>query len=198
MAFIRKVKTKSGATAVQIIYKNYGQITHIDHIGSAHNQSELTALISLAKIKLRGNQQSLFPDITSQVTIQLKQSYSSLLWQIICRQYTRLGFDQLNDNVFAALCIARLVEPTSKLDSLRVLADLGVNQLDKNQLFRCLQKVVAENYRSIVSQFCFNHSTSEGLSLLLYDVTTLYFEVQQEDDYRKPVSVRSGDWSPKS
>ena len=37
MAFIRKVKTSSGATAVQIAYKAYGKIIRIDHIGSAHN-----------------------------------------------------------------------------------------------------------------------------------------------------------------
>jgi hypothetical protein len=186
MAFIRKVKTKSGATAVQIIYKNYGQITRIDHIGSAHNQSELTALITLAKSKLHDKQQSLFPDINSQLTIQLKQSHSSLLWRVLRQQYTCLGFNQLDDDIFAALCIVRLVEPTSKIDSLRVLADLGVNQFNKNQLYRCLQRVIEENYRSTVSQLCFRHSTSQGLSLLLYDVTTLYFEVQQEDDYRKP------------
>ena len=75
MAFIRKVPTKSGATAVQIIYKKYGQITHIDHIGSAHNPKELDTLVALAKQRLQGNQQSLFPDIAASFTIQLKQSF---------------------------------------------------------------------------------------------------------------------------
>jgi hypothetical protein len=89
MAFIRKVKTKSGATAVQIIHKNYGQVTHIDHIGSAHNQAELTTLIVLAKEQLHANQQSLFPDTATSLTIQLKQSYSSLLWQVLRRQYAK-------------------------------------------------------------------------------------------------------------
>jgi transposase len=186
MAFIRKVKTKSGATAVQIIHKNYGQITHIDHIGSAHNQAELATLIALARKLLQGSQKSLFPDTVSPLTIELKQSYSRLLWQLLCHQYDQLGFNQLGDDIFTSLCIARLVEPTSKIDSLRVLADLGINQIDKNQLYRCLQKVIDKNYRNTISQLCFKHSASQGLSLFLYDVTTLYFEVQQEDDYRKP------------
>ena len=186
MAFIRKVKTKSGATAVQIIHKNYGQITRIDHIGSAHNQAELTTLTTLAEKQLQGNQRSLFPDAVPPLTIQLKQSYSSLLWHVLRRQYDQLGFDQLGDDVFAALCIARLVEPTSKLDSLRVLADLGIHKLDKNQLYRCLQKAIEGNYRNAVSHLCYNHTARRGLGLLLYDVTTLYFEIQQEDDYRKP------------
>jgi hypothetical protein len=185
MTFIRKVKTKSGATAVQIIHKNYGRVTRIDHIGSAHNQTELDALVALAKKRLQGNQQSFFPDVNSTITIQLKQSCSSLLWQILRQQYDQLGFNQLADDVFASMCIARLVEPTSKLDSLRVLADLGAHQFDRNQLYRCLQKVIEKDYRSTISQLCFNYTASRSLSLLLYDVTTLYFEVQQEDDYRK-------------
>lgn len=36
MAYIRKVKTKSGATAVQIVAKAYGRIIDLKHIGSAH------------------------------------------------------------------------------------------------------------------------------------------------------------------
>jgi transposase len=186
MAFIRKVKTKSGATAVQIIHKNYGKITRIDHIGSAHNHEELTILLALARNKLQGDQLSLLSVTESSPSIQLKQSYSSLLWQALRRQYDNLGFEQLKDDIFAALCIARLVEPTSKIDSLRVLADLGKNEFSQNQIYRCLPKVIDKNYRDTISQLCFNHSTSHGINLLLYDVTTLYFEVQREDSYRKP------------
>jgi len=185
MAYIRKVKTKSGATAVQIIHKNYGQVTHIEHIGSAHSQSELTTLLILAKRKLQGAQQSLFPKIDDSLTIYLKHSCSSLLWQVLREEYNQLGFDQLADDVFAALCIARIVEPTSKLDSLRVLADLGINQCDKNQLYRCLRRVIDKDYRSTISQLCVDQTASRGISLLLYDVTTLYFEVQHDDEFRK-------------
>jgi len=59
MAFIRKVPTKSGATAVQIIYNKCGQITHIDHIGSADNPKELDILIALAEQRLLDNQLSI-------------------------------------------------------------------------------------------------------------------------------------------
>ena len=36
-----------------------------------------------------------------------------------------LGFDEVGDEVFRDLVIARIVEPTSKVDALRVLGDLG-------------------------------------------------------------------------
>lgn len=186
VAFIRKVKTKSGATAVQIAHKVYGRVQKIEHLGSAHNRQELEALISLAKIRLQGNQMGLFPDQGNKLQIKLKQSYSGLLFQVLNRQYHQLGFSQLGDPDFTNLCVARIVEPTSKLDSLRVLTDLGINGLSKDRLYRCLQKVVEKDYRKTISRLCFNQVAGSNLNLILYDVTTLYFEIQEEDSYRKP------------
>ena len=171
---------------MQIAHKVSGQLTRLEHLGSAHNPEELETLISLAKKRWQGNQMSLFPDQGDKLQIKLRQSYSNLLFQLLNRQYQKLGFSQLEDPDFANLCISRIVEPTSKLDSLRVLADLGVKDLSKDRLYRCLQKVIERNYRKIISQLCFDHATSQNLSLVLYDVTTLYFEVQEEDCYRKP------------
>ena len=136
-----KLKTKSGATAVQIAHKVGGHLSKLEHLGSAHNSKELETLIYLAKEKLRGDQIFLFPNQENKLKIKLKQSSSNFLFQVLSRQYQKLGFSQLNDSDFANLCIARIVEPTSKLDSLRVLSDLGINDLSKDRLYRCLQKL---------------------------------------------------------
>jgi hypothetical protein len=50
---------------------------------------------------------------------------SLLLWQVLTDAYHRLGFDALADEAFRPMVLARIVEPTSEADSLRVLADLG-------------------------------------------------------------------------
>ncbi len=127
MAFIRTAKTGSGATAVQIAHKSHGQIIRIEHIGSAHSDAELQLLLTLARQRLLGNQRALFSEPADRTTrIGLKRSFSDLLLQVLYEQYRQLGFDQLADEDFAYLCVARLVEPTSKLDSLRVLTDLGI------------------------------------------------------------------------
>ncbi len=185
MAFIRKVKTSSGATAVQIAYKVGGRIVKIIHIGSAHNKEELDLLVAIARKRLFTNQPELLPQ-TDTLQIKTKRSFSALLWNTLQEQYTELGFDQLNDEVFEALCLSRIVEPTSKLDSLRVLDDLGVDPLDRNQLYRSLVKASKLDYRKAISQDCFQHVGRTRLTLVLYDVTTLYFEVQEADEYRKP------------
>jgi len=185
MAFIRKIKTKSGATAVQIAHKRYGRISKIYHLGSAHTDEELQLLLTLAKQRLRGSQTSLFDDPEAKVEIGLAKSSSGLLLDVLIEQYNSLGFNDLGDLDFAYLCIARIVEPTSKLDSLRVLSDLGVEGISKDRLYRCLIHVIEKDYRTQIVNLCFKQASSNGISLVLYDVTTLYFEVQKEDDYRK-------------
>lgn len=185
MAFIRKVKTSSGATAIQIAYKVGGRIIKIIHIGSAHNKEELDILVGVAQKRLLANQLELLPQ-ADPLQIKTKRSFSALLWNILQEQYAEMGFTQLKDEVFEALCLTRIVEPTSKLDSLRVMEDLGIEPFDRNQLYRSMVKASKLDYRETISQACFQHIGRDGLTLVLYDVTTLYFEVQEEDEYRKP------------
>jgi transposase len=186
MAFIRKVKTASGATAVQIAHKAYGRVIKIDHLGSAHTKEDLEILLELARKQLQGSQMSLFSQVESPLKINLRQSVSRLLFDTLLKQYNEIGFHYVHDDIFAYLCIARLVEPTSKLDSLRVLAELGITGLSKDQLYRCLKQIISKDYRKTIAEQCFSYANTSGISLVLYDVTTLYFEVQVEDDYRKP------------
>ena len=144
MAFIRKVKTASGATAIQIAHKRFGRIVRIEHIGSAHTEVDLETLLALARQRILGAQLSLLTEPAPPLKISLKQSVSNLLLRVLTEQYNFLGFNQLKDDIFAYLCLARIVEPTSKLDSLRVLSDLGVTGLSKNQLYRCLGRVITK------------------------------------------------------
>jgi transposase len=66
------------------------------------------------------------------------------------------------------------------------LADLGVDPINRNRLYRSLVKAASQDYRRQISQACFEHVQGGGLTLVLYDVSTLYFEIQKEDEYRKP------------
>ena len=186
MSYIRKVKTASGATAVQIATKQKGKIVRIDHIGSAHTGEELKVLLSIAYRRLQANQMELFSEAPSSLRVGIKRTYSGLLWEALHKEYQKLGFTEIGDEVFESLCLARIVEPTSKIDSLRILADLGVKVPYKNKLYRSLEKAAEQGYREIISQACFEHVQGKRLSLVLYDVTSLYFEVQEEDGYRKP------------
>ena len=102
--------------------------------------------------------------------------------------YDWLGFDVVADAVFRDLVIARIVEPTSKLDAARVLADLGADTVSYSTIQTSLSLSSGPgNYRDRDRRASASTTPADcgGLSLLLYDVTTLYFEAEHEDDLRK-------------
>ena len=49
VVFVRKVKTASGATAVQIAERAGGRDRVIEHLGSAHTEADLAALLATAR-----------------------------------------------------------------------------------------------------------------------------------------------------
>lgn len=213
MAYVRKVRTASGAVAVQVVAKQRGRREIVAHVGSAHTDAELGMLLEKARAIALGDQGQLefeVPARTASVqevangsTAMLfgppakpkglpvgpgrtAATSSRLLYEAIGKTYDGLGFRAVGDAVFRDLVIARIVEPTSKLDSLRVFTDLGANTVSYRTIQRHLRSIVTDKYRDVITQKCFAHSSDRGtLSLLLYDVTTLYFEAENEDDLRK-------------
>lgn len=189
--FVRKVRTASGATAVQIAHKHRGVRRIVEHIGSAHDDAQLAALVQVAKDKIQAGQQSFDLDALSpsaQVTVAptVAGSSSRVLWKVLEAAYARLGFDVIDDDVFRKLVLARVVEPTSKADTIRVLDDLGVPAPSLRTIWRTLARCIEHDWRDKVSRAAYAHATKAGgLSLVLYDVTTLYFEAEDEDEFRK-------------
>ena len=134
MAYVRTVGTGSGARAVQIVWSSRRGSRQIEHIVSAHDDGELEALQAAARERLAAGQQILdlgldqgsAPSAGGPLTIVGSQA--AHLWDALLRVYDAVGFDRVAgaDEVFRALVLARIVEPTSKADSLRVLAEVGV------------------------------------------------------------------------
>nr|BFF08066.1 IS1634-like element ISMsm6 family transposase [Brevibacterium otitidis] len=109
-----------------------------------------------------------------------------MLYDALAGVYASLGFDRVDDAVFADLVIARVVEPTSLLDADRVLAELGQRSASHSTRKRCLRRAHAGDYRAQIARACFEHVADSGdVSLVLYDVTTLYFEAEHEDQLRR-------------
>lgn len=210
---MRKVRTASGAVAVQVVRKHRGQRTILAHVGSAHTDAQLGILLEQAGRIAAQDQGVLDIEVPARIqsvdgiadwrtgTLTLSSSipkgapapagrtaatHSRLLYDVLGCVYDWLGFDTVSDAVFRDLVIARIVEPTSKADAARVLSDLGADTVSYRTIQRHLAKVNTGNYREQIAAKCFTHAADRGgLSLLLYDVTTLYFEAENEDDLRK-------------
>jgi len=214
VAFIRRVRTKSGATAVQIAEYRQGRQRIVKHVGSAHSEAELGVLLERARELLEGGQgvlglgvdptppaAALVPAPGQPALIEapapvpapvrdgpgrVLSTDSRLLFQALAGVYADLGFEAVGDDVFRDLVLARVVEATSLLDSGRVLTDLGQRPASYATMKRTLARCGTGGYRDQVAAACFEHAVTNGdVSLVLYDTTTLYFEAEKEDDLRK-------------
>ena len=90
--YARKKKSKNGNIAVQVVYKRGRVVTKIKHIGTAHNESELKILLSLAHEKIHENQLafnlvSLLNDGENRTSLYLEKSFSALLWDTLSRTF---------------------------------------------------------------------------------------------------------------
>ncbi|GAA1805585.1 IS1634 family transposase [Nostocoides veronense] len=216
MAWVRRVRTASGATAVQIAESVAGQRRIVRHVGSARDEADLGLLMERARRLLDDDRQgvldlgitpvaakatmvgppqplSLLPGAGSGSSARplvsrsrvLKTS-SGLLFEVLAGVYASLGLDVVGDDSFRDLVIARVVEPTSLLDVDRVLAELGQKAVSLSTRKRTLRRAHQGSYRDQVATACFTHAATDGdVSLVLYDVTTLYFEAEHEDELRK-------------
>lgn len=168
--YIRKVKSKSGATAVQIEHKRGRERIGITHIGSAHNEAELKVLLEIAHKKMHEGQLNFDFGARTDPDICLERSYSGLLWDTLESVYKELGFEGVSDSVFKQLVLARIIEPVSKLDTIRVLEGLGLDAPSNTSIHRCLRRVAGAGYRDTVSRACFRRTALSTLSLVLYDM----------------------------
>mgnify|MGYP007070185744 CR=1 FL=1 len=60
MAYIRKFKTTSGATGVQVCYKEQGRVVKTVHVGSASSEKSLNKLLIKAQGIIDGDKNPLF------------------------------------------------------------------------------------------------------------------------------------------
>jgi hypothetical protein len=194
--YVRTVKTSSGATAVQIVYSYHRGSRQIEHIGSAHDDAELELLKAVARQRLATGQEEL--DLGLERTeparrgagggpLPITSTRMGHLLEALSRGYDELGFDRAadGDEVFRQLVLARIIEPVSKLDSLRVLEEAGIVPVSYATLRRRLPAFATEPWRQKLSAACAAHARLGPASLVLYDVTTLYFETDEGDGFRE-------------
>ena len=190
VAYVRTVKTASGAIAVQIVYSNRRGSREIVHIGSAHSPAEVEVLKTVARQRLHANQDTLDLDDgrLGYDEAPIVSSQARHLWEVLVTAYQVLGLDRAcgGDEVFMLLTLARVIEPTSKLDSIRVLTEVGIAAPSYPTIKRRLSVYATPEWRDALASGCAAHVGLGPATLVLYDVTTLYFETDEGDGFREP------------
>lgn len=114
--------------------------------------------------------------------------------RILERIFDEIGFSAIPEPLFRYLVVMRLLYPVSKLKTVEYLYHHYQIQYDVDYVYRYMDKVY-EQYQDQLQQISFNHTKDllgEDLSVVFYDVTTLYFEAEREDDLRKKGFSKDG------
>lgn len=201
--FIRKKKNKSGSISVQIISKIGRKNKLLKTVGCAKTQREEELLMQLAKTELDQLQgmQSLFVEHDDLVVENFVNSISNDHLQIIGTElilgkiYKKIGFpDDGCPNYFKNLVLCRLVYPGSKLKTVSYFKRHLNMDVSVYSVYRFLDELNT-NLKPSIEQISFKHTKKvlKGkIGVVFYDMTTLYFEASQEDDYRIPGFNKDG------
>jgi hypothetical protein len=192
MAYVRTVKTSSGATAVQIVWKYRRGARSIEHLGSAHSQGEVELLRAVGAQRVAAGQDVL-PGVEAPVqaeplALEIVSTRMGRLLDALDEAYRQIGLDRGagGDKVFQDLVTARLIEPSSKQDTGRVLREAGIRPLSYRTVKRRLRVYGDPAWRARLSDVLAGHARLGPAALVLYDVTTLWFETDGGDGFREP------------
>lgn len=189
--YVRKVPTASKATAVQVIWSKKRGRVEMEHIGSAHSPAELELLMAAAQQRIAQGQDQLplaVPARQQPTALEIVDTRMGRLLDALGHAYRQLGLDAATggDAVFEQLVTARIIEPTSKKDTARVLAEAGAPAVSYATLKRRLPRYATAGFRNAVSGALAARAPLGPTALVLYDVTTLWYETDTGDGFREP------------
>ena len=200
---MRTVKTASGATAVQVVWSSSRGSRSMDHIGSAHTPEDVEVLKAVARQRMiaAGQDELDFGDgRPRRRALPIRRSRAEHLWNALSVGFERLGFDTASggDEVFKQLVLGRLIEPASKLETLRVLEEIGVRPCGYATVKRRLAVYAEPAWRQQIASACAAHVGLGPATLVLYDVSTLYFErLMLGTGSGNPDTANNAAWNPK-
>ncbi len=199
MLHIRTTKTGSSSTAVQVVRYSFGKTIIVKHIGSAPDDTELTLLKHQAEdfVEKFTGQQSLFASSDNRKENKIIQSqYAkavgikySLLHKLFSDLFCLFSFDDLHKPLLTDLVMARIINPSSKLQTIAFLKEMFDISYSETDVYRALPTFadLKEEIEKKIIAFAKKH-LDFNFTVVFYDVTTLYFETFKEDkeNLKKP------------
>ena len=208
--FIRKKKYPSGNVGIVIAEKIDGKMKELATIGIAKKPEEIDTLMSKGREWIDKEQErrhprlDLFGEERSQREAELLSAEQVLSCitnisingadLILDRVFDKVGFNRIEDPVFRQLVKARLSHPASKAATVEYLKNHFDEDVSLSKTYRYLDKL-SDSQHEIVQDISVLHTKRilDGhIGVLFYDVTTLYFEADYEDELRKTGFSKEG------
>lgn len=196
--FVRKKPNSSGSVCVQIIDKSNGTYRVAKTLGSSKDSDEIERLVLKAKQIIANfnndNQQRLISVKSKEelavdnfvVGLSNSQIHTIGPELIFGKLFDQIGFNIVPDELFRHVVITRLAYPTSKLKTVDYLYRYKGIKVSVKSVYKFLDKLHSK-YKDQVELIAYKHTkkTLKNISVVFYDMTTLYFEAEDEDDLRK-------------
>lgn len=200
--FIRQKPNKSGVISIQIIDKSSGKYKVLKTIGSSGDPDRINSLLEEAEVYIA--------KLTGQTSINFDYHKEKELMDlffngikeislvgpdlILGKLFDEIGFGKIEDSLFRDLVITRLCYPVSKLKTTDYLLKHKGITIDVERIYRYLDKL-HNKQKEQIQQISYEHTLSlldNKISVVFYDVTTLYFEIEEPDDLRKTGFSKDG------
>jgi transposase len=196
--FVHRKKNRSGSTSIVVVKKVSGRPQYIKTIGISSDEQEIEQLFRLGQQYIHdfGGQMDMFVNYEKQVNEEYLANYfmsnieNVLLngTQLILNQiYKRIGFDQIDDHILKHLAVSRLSQPMSKAATVDYLKSHFEEDINLSKIYRYLDKL-HNTQQDKIQLISIEHTQKilrGKIGLLFYDVTTLYFETEQNDELRE-------------
>lgn len=210
---VRKKKNASGSISIQILDRTNRGYKVVETIGCSSNDEEIEQFYEKALQRINEISQNLFANNISESNkkILLKELLSNLTTQNFVPIGDELIFGKLFNNIrcndlfknldtknirnkedknflFKSLVISRLLYPGSKLELINYLSYFKNIDITPDKIYRFLDALYQDEIKSKIETCVFEHTKSVmngEIILTFYDVTTLYFESESEDDLRR-------------
>ena len=179
-------------------------------IGVAHGEAEVDNLVLKAKewiskeearrqprLDLFGEEREACEREREEVSRVLSQVENILLNGcdlILDRTFDRIGFNRIDDDVFRKLVKARLAYPASKAATVEYLKNHFDDDVDLSKIYRYLDRL-SDHQHELVQDISVRHTAKlfgGNIGVLFYDVTSLYFEADYEDELRRTGFSKEG------
>lgn len=210
---VRKKRNKSGSVSIVIVDRSNRGYKVVETIGCSKNEDEIEKLYQKALKRINELENNLLNLIDKKEEelkeIKLKEIFSKITNDNIIpigdeliygKIFDKIGCNDIFNNLkdiknkkeknflFKSLVISRLLYPGSKLYLIDYLFYFKKIEIDKDKIYRFLDKLYSNKIKSIIEKCIYNHTLkiiNNNLVVSFYDVTTLHFESESEDDLRR-------------
>jgi transposase len=193
--FVREKKNKSGTISVQIIDKSSGKYRVAKTVGFSSDPEEIAYLrkkaYTIMPTLIGQTSIDFWSDSTKEFVRNLKKVKTSQVQvegpeKVFGKIFDDIGFGAIEQDLFRHLVITRLIAPGSKLKTVDYLERYKDISIDISKVYRFMD-TLHRSLKEQVEQIAFDYTKSVlggKISVVFYDMTTLYFESSDEDDLR--------------